>query len=188
MSLETTTLIMNDDQTFTHSDDGYLPAAEWGKLHNVAERSVKRWLGAEEIPGAEQRGPKKQWFIPATAMRLNEQQRAERAAEKAAAEAEEEAHTAELVIVPTAELATTEIELEIDEEFADHLWHNDLEFYLARMPAHIPVRLGAAMLGLGVGYVKNNPDKFEIIHRGGPNQTDVMPKAVILKLIHAQSE
>lgn len=175
MSLPTT-LIMNPDQTFTADSDGFLPMVEWAAMNGVAERTVKRWLKAEEIPGAEQRGPKRQWFIPLTSMRISHEERERRAAEAEAAEAE--AGT-DLVTATSTTVAVPEFE--VDEEFQDHLWANDLAAYLARMPAYIPVRIGAAMLGLGIGYVKANPGEFGILHRGGPNQTDVMPKLVILQ-------
>jgi hypothetical protein len=170
-----TMLIMNSDQSFTTDEDDTLGLSEWAAVNGVSDRTVKRWLSENEIPGAEQRGPKKTWRIPATAMRISEEERARRAAEG------EEPGAEVAIAAPTGgTVANVEPELEIDEEFQDHLWRGDLATYLSRMPAYIPVRIGAAMLGLGIGTVKGNPERFGILHRGGPNQTDVMPKRIIL--------
>jgi len=50
-----------------------LTLQEYAAAHNVHPRTVKRWLGERELPGAEQ-DDKGRWSIPATAVRTPKQQ------------------------------------------------------------------------------------------------------------------
>jgi len=174
MSPEPITLTMNDG-TYAAAEPDTLTIAEWAALNGVSERAVKRWLAPDsdwEIPGAHQEPDgKRRWQIPRHAMRVRKPKLEEEPV------ADEETTTTET----STDLALVEPEVE------KILWGHDIEAYLARMPAHIPVRIGAMLMGLGIGYVKANAEKYEILHRGGPNQTDVMPKRVVLEMMTART-
>lgn len=155
-------------RTFSVDGDTWLTVPEWAELNNVSTRSVKRWISDGEIkpdPVQETTG-KRLWRISPTAMRVE--------VETSAVEPFEGTSTD---VANTDEDNGNDIEIEVQ----NYLMRMSLGEYLDKLPANIPVRLGARLLGLGIEYVKRNPDRYGIIPRGGPNQTDVMPKRIIIR-------
>lgn len=182
-----TTLIMNETG-FTHAEDGFISMPEWAALNDVTERTVKRWLADKEIPGAKQVGPKKRWAIPETAVRISEEERAERKKKAEALAAQQlvtvPPTTPPVVAPPVATPIVAEIEEpedDLDVLLADVIWNRELRFFLDRMPAYIPLAVGAHMLGLGIEYIRARPEEFEIISRGGRQQKTVMSKVIVMR-------
>lgn len=62
-------MTMTYDTTYDTQGKPLLTASQYADAVGASERTVKRWLAADEIPGA-QRDPSGRWLIPADAERV----------------------------------------------------------------------------------------------------------------------
>lgn len=120
--------------------------------HNVATRTVRRWLDADRIPGAVKVAGK--WLLPADAAVQDPA-----AAAAPTSLAVQPGHVKDMATVQPLTVAGM----------------------LASVPALLPLDVAARVLGISEYAIRRNAEYFQLL-RAGAHGSYVMPKARVLEL------
>jgi hypothetical protein len=126
---------------------------EFAARHNVATRTVRRWLDADRIPGAVKVAGK--WSLPADAA----------------------------VQDPAAAAAPTSLATVTSGHVKDMatVQQPTVAGMLAQLPAMLPLDVAARVLGISEYAIRRNAEYFQLL-RAGAHGSYVMPKARVREL------
>jgi hypothetical protein len=145
-----------------------LKLREYADHVGVHERTVKRWLRDEQLPGATKDPFSGDWMIPADTMRVKTSPMAGHVDQPLSPSGELQIHRVE----PGYGVVPYENELEVEPTRLQAL---DEE------PAFMSVADAAFYLGIPQAQILANPDRFQVEHLGY-NSSPRVPKSVIKKI------